>query len=113
MAAPNRRTTRRREDRNAEPTPSGPEAGSARTLDAGVGRPAARSAREQHLCTPEFEAGSDMVGVKNPMPGVVYPSDDDLRYYLSQGALTEETLVQAFMDTFARHADGVAVSEPG
>jgi non-ribosomal peptide synthetase component E (peptide arylation enzyme) len=54
-----------------------------------------------------------MVGVKNPMPGVVYPSNDDLRYYLSEGALTEETLVEAFMDTFARHADDVAVSEPG
>jgi non-ribosomal peptide synthetase component E (peptide arylation enzyme) len=54
-----------------------------------------------------------MVGVRNPMPGVVYPSSEDLRYYLEHGALTEETLVEALMDMFARHGDHPAVSEPG
>jgi 2,3-dihydroxybenzoate-AMP ligase len=53
-----------------------------------------------------------MVRVKEPLPGVVYMSDADIDHYISEGVFTNETLIGAFRETFARNADRVALSGP-
>jgi 2,3-dihydroxybenzoate-AMP ligase len=53
-----------------------------------------------------------MIGVRNPIPGVVYRPAAENAYYVQQGVLTE-TLVSAFADIAARHGDRVAISETG
>jgi 2,3-dihydroxybenzoate-AMP ligase len=53
-----------------------------------------------------------MVRVKEPLPGVVYMSDADVDHYISAGVFTNETLIGAFRETFARNADRIALSGP-
>jgi 2,3-dihydroxybenzoate-AMP ligase len=53
-----------------------------------------------------------MVRVKEPLPGVVYMSDADIDHYISAGVFTNETLIGAFRETFARNADRIALSGP-
>lgn len=48
-------------------------------------------------------------GVRDPLPGVVYPHEADLRRYVDAGALTSETLIGAYRDAFRRHASRVAL----
>lgn len=52
-----------------------------------------------------------MTKVRSPIPGVVYPPDADLQHYISQGALTNETLVDVLRQVFSMHADRIAISE--
>lgn len=47
--------------------------------------------------------------VKEPMPGVVYAPPADLRRYLDAGALTRETMPEAFRASFTQHADRLAL----
>ena len=54
-----------------------------------------------------------MPGVRKPMPGVVYMPDQDIARYVQAGVYTDETLIGAYRASFARHADRVALSEPG
>tara|TARA_R110000782_G_scaffold78276_9_gene155650 strand:- start:82921 stop:84612 length:1692 start_codon:yes stop_codon:yes gene_type:complete len=54
-----------------------------------------------------------MVGVKEPMPGVIYTPASVLEYYAKEGVLGDETLVDALADSCARWPDRVALSEPG
>lgn len=51
-----------------------------------------------------------MVGVSDPVPGVVYPPADRLRSYIEAGALQEKTLVEALRESFARNAPRVALA---
>ena len=53
-----------------------------------------------------------MPGVRNPMPGVVYPTQAALERYVTNGPLDEETLAEALMSALARWPDRVAVSSP-
>jgi len=43
------------------------------------------------------------------MDGVVYPPSEEIERYMALGALTEETLISALMQSFARHAERVAL----
>jgi non-ribosomal peptide synthetase component E (peptide arylation enzyme) len=54
-----------------------------------------------------------VVGVRDPIPGVVYQPAKDLAYYVSKGVLTDETLVSAFADVARAHAGRTAISQPG
>lgn len=54
-----------------------------------------------------------MSGVQTPMPGVTYLPEDAVRSYADMGVLTDETLIQGLRASFERHADRVAISEPG
>lgn len=49
------------------------------------------------------------IGVREPLPGVVYPPVDILRRYVEQDALPVTTLVEALMQSFAAHAGRVAL----
>ncbi|MXX06672.1 MAG: (2,3-dihydroxybenzoyl)adenylate synthase [Gammaproteobacteria bacterium] len=53
-----------------------------------------------------------MPGVRNPMPGVVYPTQAALERYVTNGPLGEETLAEALMSALGRWPDRVAVSSP-
>ena len=48
--------------------------------------------------------------VRHPMPGVVYAPQADLRRYVDAGALTHETMDQAFSASFDQHAKRTALS---
>ena len=52
------------------------------------------------------------VGVRHPLPGVVYPPADRLRQYIESGALGERSLVEALIDAFDRHASSRAILTP-
>jgi non-ribosomal peptide synthetase component E (peptide arylation enzyme) len=52
------------------------------------------------------------VGVREPMPGVVYPPLDRLRQYVATGELPETTIVQALMESFNVNADRIALHTP-
>ena len=54
-----------------------------------------------------------MVGVRNPIAGVTYLPQHELGYYLSEGVLTCETLVDAFEATCKRFPDRIALSVVG
>ncbi|WP_197277193.1 AMP-binding protein [Sphingomonas profundi] len=54
-----------------------------------------------------------MTRVRSPMPGVVYMDDATIDHYVREGVLTDEPLIAAFSASFDRHADRVALSEPG
>ncbi|MGE3744831.1 MAG: AMP-binding protein [Sphingomonadaceae bacterium] len=54
-----------------------------------------------------------MVGVKRPMPGVIYPPTSVLDYYVNEGVLKDETLTDALAASCAQWPDRVALSEPG
>jgi non-ribosomal peptide synthetase component E (peptide arylation enzyme) len=49
-------------------------------------------------------------GVRDPLPGVIYPPADRLRKYVESGALSEQSLIEALIDSFDRHAANVALS---
>ncbi len=51
-------------------------------------------------------------GVREPMPGVVYPPREDLQRYVDAGAFTAETLIGAFRDSFRRHSSRIALNGP-
>ena len=53
------------------------------------------------------------IGVKEPLPGVVYPPATRLAEYVAAGALTHETLADGFRRSFRRHADRVALCGSG
>lgn len=53
-----------------------------------------------------------MIGVKEPMPGVVYAPRDRLRTYVAAGELAETTLAEALMESFRRHPDRIALYSP-
>lgn len=50
-----------------------------------------------------------VIGVRQRLPGVVYPPEADLRRYVEAGALTNDTLARAYCDAFHRYADRVAI----
>ena len=52
------------------------------------------------------------VGVRAPLPGVVYPPQDMLQAYAEAGVLTHETLADGLRAAFARHADRPALCLP-
>jgi 2,3-dihydroxybenzoate-AMP ligase len=52
------------------------------------------------------------IGVKEPMPGVVYPPQDRLRTYVSAGELPQTTLAEALMKSFGRNTDRIALYTP-
>ena len=53
-----------------------------------------------------------MVGVRTPIPGVVYLPEADWSHYVAVGALTHETLTGAYRRAFAEHAERIALSGP-
>lgn len=57
----------------------------------------------------EADRLSPKIGVRDPLPGVVYPDPERLSAYLSAGILTTETLGQAFHAAAVRFADDVAI----
>ncbi len=53
-----------------------------------------------------------MLGVKSPLPGVVYPPEKVLERYVTEGALGEVTLAEALMESLVKRPDKTAVSSP-
>lgn len=53
-----------------------------------------------------------VIGVREPIEGVVYPPRQKLERYVSEGALTQETLAQGLRESFQRHARRVALCGP-
>lgn len=53
-----------------------------------------------------------MAGVKAPIPGVVYMAQRDIDDYVAAGVLTDQSLTAAFRQSFARHAERIALSDP-
>lgn len=53
------------------------------------------------------------IGVRDPLPGVVYPDPQESRAYIEAGLLGEETLPGALRASFARHAERLALDGPG
>ena len=53
-----------------------------------------------------------MTGVKNPMPGVVYPSEEASQRYVSNGPLGDDTLAERFMAAMAKWPDRIAIFSP-
>jgi len=52
------------------------------------------------------------IGVKHPMPGVVYPPQKELEAYVRSGQLPAETLPGALREAFTRFANKVALTGP-
>ena len=55
---------------------------------------------------------TNAIGVREPLPGVVYPPQSDLRRYMEAGALRHETLPEAFAEAFRANAKRTAVCGP-
>ena len=55
---------------------------------------------------------ANTLGVRQPLAGVVYPAQDDLRRYVEAGVLGRETLPEAFAESFRRNAKRTAVCGP-
>lgn len=53
-----------------------------------------------------------MVGVKNPIPGIIYPPLERTRKYVEAGELPTTTLVEALCASFAKNAQRVALCSP-
>jgi non-ribosomal peptide synthetase component E (peptide arylation enzyme) len=53
-----------------------------------------------------------MIGVREPMPGVVYMPQERLHRYVEAGELPRTSLVEALMASFAAHAQRVALCAP-
>jgi len=51
------------------------------------------------------------IGVRHPLPGVVYQSHQRLRGYVENGVLTDETLVSSFRDAVKRFPQRAALAE--
>jgi non-ribosomal peptide synthetase component E (peptide arylation enzyme) len=60
-----------------------------------------------------LKLGGRAARVLNPIPGVVYPDQEDLDRYVSGGALGFETLVDGFRKSATSHPDKVALLGPG
>jgi 2,3-dihydroxybenzoate-AMP ligase len=58
------------------------------------------------------QAQSLRIGVRHPIDGVVYPPAGELERYVREGALGDETLVDAFAQAARRHPDNVALRGP-
>lgn len=52
------------------------------------------------------------IGVREPMPGVIYPPLDHLRSYVEAGELAKTTIVEALMNSFRVNADRFALHTP-
>jgi non-ribosomal peptide synthetase component E (peptide arylation enzyme) len=57
-------------------------------------------------------AVANAIGVRQPLAGVVYPAQDDLRRYVEAGLFGRETLPEAFAESFHRNAKHTAVCGP-
>lgn len=55
---------------------------------------------------------STPIGVRCPLPGVVYPPMDKLHKYVASGALGSETLPQALITAMREHAGRIAITGP-
>ncbi|MEM1111563.1 MAG: AMP-binding protein [Pseudomonadota bacterium] len=53
-----------------------------------------------------------MPRVRNPIPGVVYPSSEAYERYVTRGPLTEESLAEAMMTALGRWPERIAISSP-
>ena len=53
-----------------------------------------------------------LVGVRDPIPGVIYPPAERLRQYVESGELPATTLTEALAQSFAAHANNVALHTP-
>lgn len=53
------------------------------------------------------------VGVRAPIPGVIYMPEERLRGYLEAGVLPRQSLAQALAGSFERHAARIALHTPG
>ena len=53
-----------------------------------------------------------MLGVKSPLPGVVYPTQETLKRYFVDGPLNEETLAEAMMAAMEKWPNRTAISSP-
>lgn len=53
-----------------------------------------------------------IVGVRDPMPGVVYPPPERLDRYIADGVLGLDTFAGVFEDAFSRHAGQLALAGP-
>lgn len=53
---------------------------------------------------------STQTRVREPLPGVVYAPPGDIQRYLDAGALTRETMPDAFRASFAQHASRLALT---
>ncbi|HDR9872833.1 TPA: peptide arylation enzyme [Burkholderia cenocepacia] len=51
-----------------------------------------------------------MVGVRDPIPGVIYPPIDRLNTYVSVSELASTSLIEALIESFKRNAASVALS---
>lgn len=49
------------------------------------------------------------IGVRRPLPGVVYAPQERLEQYVEAGELGQESLVEALMRSFARHRERIAL----
>src|SRR5579859_688314 len=56
--------------------------------------------------------GGEMVGVRSPIPGVVYMDPEEVTKYLRLGAFAEQTIASALRQAFVRNAARVALSMP-
>ena len=56
---------------------------------------------------------SAAIGVKVPLPGVVYAPERELRLYIEAGLLGRQTLQEAFWEPFQKHAGRVAGCDRG
>ena len=54
-----------------------------------------------------------MTGVREPIPGVIYPDPKRLSQYLDSGELPQTTLVEALSASFKTHAGAIALHTPG
>lgn len=55
---------------------------------------------------------SDVIGVREPIPGVIYMPAQRLRRYLDAGELSRQTLAQALYASFERNAGRIALHTP-
>ena len=57
-------------------------------------------------------AANRHIGVRAPLAGVVYPARDTLARYIAQGTLGTQSLTEALAQSFAAHADRIALAGP-
>lgn len=55
---------------------------------------------------------ANLIGVRQPLAGVVYPPHEDLRRYMEAGLLGGATLPEAFADSFRNNAQRTAICGP-
>ena len=52
------------------------------------------------------------MNVRDPLPGVIYPREEQLRAWVEAGALPTRSLVEALSASFAAHSDSTALATP-